>query len=125
MKGGDSPTGGDVKGGGGPLLAWGGLQLTLGAGLAAFSEFTPALLFIASAAPVLVLAAWNRARPPHERARLLPAISLPVVLVAIGLAAAAIGLTAGLWLSLVGGEIALFGAIWLARELLGERRWAP
>jgi len=114
-----------VKGGGGPLLAWGCLQLTLGAGLAAFSEFTPALLFIVSAAPVLVLAAWNRARPPRERARLLPAISLPVVLVAIGLAAAAIGLTAGLWLSLVGAEIALFGAVWLARELYAERRWAP
>jgi hypothetical protein len=107
------------------LLIWGCLQLTLGAGLAAFSEFVPALLFLASAAPVLVLAAWNLARPPRERPRLLPARSMPVVLIAIGLAAAAIGLTAGLWLSLVGAEIALFGTVWLGRELHEERRWAP
>lgn len=107
-----------------PLLFWGCLQLILGAGLAAFSEVVPALLFLASAAPVLVLAAWNLARPPRERPRLLPALSLPVVLIAIGLAAAAIGLTAGLWLSLVGAEIVLFGAVWLVRELYEERRWA-
>jgi len=114
-----------VRGGGGPLLTWGCLQLVLGAGLAAFSEFVPALLFLAAAAPVLALAAWNRRRPPREKPRLLPAVSLPVVIVAIGLATAAVGLTAGLWLSLVGGEIVLFGAVWLARELYDERRWAP
>jgi hypothetical protein len=114
-----------MRGGSAPLLAWGCLQLALGAGLAAFSEMVPALLFLVSAAPVLVLAAWNRRRPARERARLLPALSLPVVLVAVGLAGAAIGLTAGLWLCLVGGEIALFGAVWLARELHEERRLAP
>jgi len=107
-----------------PLLFWGCLQLILGAGLAAFSELVPALLFLASAAPVLVLAAWNLVRPPRERPRLLPGLSVPVVLIAIGLAAAAIGLTAGLWLSLVGAEIFLFGAVWLGRELYEERRWA-
>ena len=107
-----------------PLLFWGCLQLILGAGLAAFDEVVPALLFLASAAPVLLLAAWNVARPPRERPRLLPSLSVPVVLIAVGLAAGAIGLTAGLWLSLVGAEIFLFGAVWLGRELYEERRWA-
>lgn len=105
-----------------PLLAWGCLQLLLGAGLAAFSEGAPALLFLASAAPVLILAAWTRARPPSEEPRLLPGVSVPVVVLAVGAATAAVGLTAGLWLSLVGGEIALFGAVWLGRELREERR---
>jgi len=108
-----------------PPLAWGCLQLLLGAGLAAFSEFVPALLFLASAAPVLVLAAWNRARPAGGEPRLLPAISVPVVVLAVGAALAALGLTAGLWLSLVGAEVALFGAVWLGRELSEERGRAP
>ncbi|MGH2975277.1 MAG: hypothetical protein ACRDLL_10480 [Solirubrobacterales bacterium] len=112
-----------MNGGSAPLLAWGCLQLLLGAGLAAFSEGAPALLFLASAAPVLVLAAWHRARPASEEPRLLPALSLPVVVLAVGAATAALGLTAGLWLGLVGVEIALFGAVWLARELIEEQRW--
>jgi hypothetical protein len=104
-------------------LAWGLLQLLLGAGLAASSEGAPALLFLAAAAPVLALAAWNRAHPAKDEPRLLPALSVPVVVLAVGLAAAAVGLTAGLWLGLVGAEIALFGAIWLGREISEERRW--
>jgi len=112
-----------MRGASAPLLAWGCLQLLLGAGLAAFSEGVPALLFLAAAAPALTLAAWNRARPASERARSLPALSLPVVVLAVGAALAALGLTAGLWLSLVGAEIALFGAVWLGRELREERRW--
>jgi hypothetical protein len=107
----------------GPLLAWGCLQLVLGAGLAAFSETTPALLFLAAAAPVLALAAWSWRRPESDSPRLLPALSLPTVIVAVGLATAAVGLTAGLWLSLIGAEIVLFGAVWLGRELSQERGW--
>jgi hypothetical protein len=106
-----------------PLLAWGCLQLLLGAGLVAFSETVPALLFLAAAAPVLVLAAWHRTQRPADSPRLLPQLSLPVVLVAVGLATATIGLTAGLWLGLVGAEITLFGAVWLGREIRQERRW--
>jgi hypothetical protein len=112
-----------MKGASAPLLVWGCLQLLLGAGLAAFSEGTPALLFLAAAAPVLCLAAWNRARPAGEDPRLLPSLSVPVVVLALGAALAALGLTAGLWLCLVGGEIALFGAVWLGRELREEGRW--
>lgn len=111
-----------MRGGSSPLLAWGCLQLLLGAGLAAFSEAVPALLFLAAAAPVLGLAAWNRARPPRGEPRLLPTVSLPVAVLATGASLAALGLTAGLWLSLVGAELALFGAVWLGRELWEERR---
>jgi hypothetical protein len=113
-----------MRGAGAPLLAWGCLQLLLGAGLAAFSEGTPALLFLAAAAPVLCLAAWNRVRPASDEPRLLPALSIPVVVLAVGAALAALGLTAGMWLCLVGGEIALFGAVWLGREIAQERGWA-
>src|SRR4051795_4848022 len=112
-----------MNGGGAPLLDWGSLQLLLGAGLATFSEGVPALLFLAAAAPVLCLAAWNRVRPASEDPRLLPSLSIPVVVLALGAALAALGLTAGLWLSLVGGEVALFGAVWLGRELREEHRW--
>lgn len=112
-----------MKGGSSPLLAWGCLQLLLGVGLAAFTEGVPALLFLASAAPVLALAAWNLAWPASEEPRLLPALSLPVAVLAVGVALAALGLTAGLWLCLVGAEIAVFAAVWLGRELIEERRW--
>lgn len=111
-----------MKSGSAPLLAWGCLQLLLGAGLAAFSEGAPALLFLASAAPVLVIAAWTGVRPPREEPRLLPGLSVPVVVLAVGAALGAVGLTAGLWLTLIGGEIALFGAVWLGRELWEEQR---
>jgi len=114
-----------MRGASAPLLAWGCLQLLLGGGLAAFSEATPALLFLAAAAPVLALAAWNWKRPQADSPRLLPALSVPTVIVAVGLATAVAGLTAGLWLGLIGVEIALFGAIWLGREVRDERRWEP
>jgi hypothetical protein len=112
-----------MRGGSAPLLAWACLLLVLGAGLTAFSEPVAALLFLGGAVPLLLLAAWNRARPPSERPRLLAAVSVPVVVLVVGASLAALGLTAGLWLCLVGGEIALFGAVWLGRELWEERRW--
>lgn len=114
---------GEVRGGGGPLFAWGCLQLLLGAGLAAFSEPLPALLFLGGAVPLFALAAWNRARPPADAPRLLPSLSIPVAVLAVGLATAAVGFTAGLWLGLVGGEIALLGVVWLAIEIGRERGW--
>jgi hypothetical protein len=94
----------------------------LGAGLTAFAEPVPALLFVAGAAPVLSIAAWNQARPPRSEPRTLPRLSMPVVVLAVGVAGAAVGLTAGVWLIVVGAEVALFGAVWLGRELLEERR---
>jgi hypothetical protein len=111
-----------VRGGAAPLLAWGGLLIVLGAGLAVWSGGAPSLLLVGGALPLLVLAAWSAARPPRDGARRLPRVSVPVVVVAVGLALAALGLTAGLWLGLVGGELALVGVVWLGRELLDERR---
>lgn len=112
-----------MKGSAAAPLAWGLLLLLLGAILGvAFSEPVPALLFVIGAAPVLAVAAWNQARPARAEPRLLPRLSVPVVVLAVGLAVAAVGLTAGAWLGIVGGEIALFGAVWLGRELVDERR---
>jgi hypothetical protein len=45
-----------------------------------------------------------------------------VVVIALGGALAAIGLTGGLWLVLIGAEVAAFGLVWLWREIAGERR---
>jgi hypothetical protein len=110
------------KGGGGPLLAWACLLLALGAMLGIWSGGTPALLFLVGAVPLIVVSAWNHARPPHGRPRLLARVSVPVVVAAIGGSVGAIGFTAGLWLGLIGAEIAVFGLIWLAREIVVERR---
>jgi hypothetical protein len=114
---------GGAKGGGGPLLDWAFLLLALGAMLAIWSEGSAsALLFLVGAIPLMLTSAWNRARPAPGGPRLLARASVPVVAIAVGVALAAIGLTGGLWLVLIGGEIALFGLVWLAREVIGERR---
>ena len=114
---------GGPTGGGGPLLAWACLLLALGAMLAIWSEGSAtALLFLVGPIPLILVAAWNRARPAPGGPRLLARVSVPVVVIAIGAALAAIGLTGGLWLVLIGGEIALFGLVWLAREMTLERR---
>jgi hypothetical protein len=114
---------GGPKGGGGPFLAWACLLLALGAMLAIWSEGdASSLLFLVGAIPLLLTSAWNRARPAPGAPRLLARVSVPVVVVAIGAALAAIGLTGGLWLVLIGAEVALFGLVWLAREIFLERR---
>jgi hypothetical protein len=114
---------GGPKGGGGPLLAWASIMLALGAMLAIWSEGdASSLLFLVGAIPLLALSAWNRARPAPGGPRLLARVSVPVVVTALGAALAALGLTGGLWLVLIGGEVALFGLVWLAREVTLERR---
>jgi hypothetical protein len=112
-----------AKGGGGPLLAWAAIMIALGTMLAIWSEGSAtALLFLVGPIPLILVAAWNRARPAPGGPRLLARVSVPVVVIAIGAALAAIGLTGGLWLVLIGGEVALFGLVWLAREMTLERR---
>jgi len=116
---------GGAKGGGGPFLAWACLLLALGTMLAIWSEGDPSsLLFLVGAIPLLLTSAWNRARPAPGGPRLLARVSVPVVVTALGVALAAVGLTGGLWLVLIGGEIALFGLVWLSREVALERRGA-
>jgi hypothetical protein len=104
------------------LFAWGSLQLVLGLGLLAWAEGAPALLLLGGALALYLGAAWCLLLAHDPGPRLLPAVSMPVLLVAVGTAAAAVGLTAGLWLVLVGAEIAVFGLIWLWREMRQERR---
>jgi hypothetical protein len=110
-----------AKGGGAPLIAWACLQLALGAMLALWSGGTPALLFLLGAGVLLLIAAWNRAVPPPGGPRTLPSRSLPVAVLAVGASLAAVGLTAGLWLILIGAELAAFALVWLWRELASER----
>lgn len=111
-----------MKGGAVPVAVWGALLVVLGAGLAVWSGSSISLFLVGGGALVLGLAALDWLAPVRREARVLPRVSLPVVLVALGAALAAIGLTAGLWLSLIGGELAVFGLVWLWREYLAERR---
>ena len=111
------------KGGGGPLLAWSCIMLALGTMLAIWSGGSAtALLFLVGPVPLVTLAGWNHARPAPGAPRLLARVSVPVMVTAVGMALAAVGLTGGLWLILIGGEIAVFGLAWLAREMVDERR---
>jgi hypothetical protein len=104
---------------------WGGLVVVLGIGLAIWSGgISVGLLLAQAGVAVLALGLLQVWRRPGGGARLLPRFSLPTVLLALGGAAAAVGLTAGLWLVLVGGELALFGAVWLGREMRQERQAA-
>jgi hypothetical protein len=113
---------GGPKGGGGPLLAWSSIMVALGTMLAIWTAgSTTALLFLAGPATHIPLAALNRRRPAPGRPRLLARVSVPVVVTAIGAALAAVGLTAGLWLVLIGAEIGGFGLVWLVVEIARER----
>jgi peptidoglycan/LPS O-acetylase OafA/YrhL len=71
----------------------------------------------------LGIAAERRAARPDDRGlRRLPDLSLPTVLVVIGVAVALDGLAFGLWLILIGLLIVLLGGAALVRELTDERR---
>lgn len=102
---------------------WGMLLVILGGGLTIWSGGVGIGLLLAQGGlAALALALLQARRPPRPRPRLLPRLSLPTVVLALGLAAAALGLTAGLWLVLIGAEVALFALVWLAREIVAERR---
>lgn len=109
-----------ARGGGAPLLAWAGLQLALGTMLALWSEGAAALLFLVGAGVLLLMAAWNRLVPAPAGPRTLAARSVPVTVLAVGAALAAVGLAVGLWLFLIGAELAAFAAVWLWRERAAE-----
>ena len=116
---------GGPKGGGGPLLAWSAIMVALGLMLAIWTAGSPSsLLFLVGPASLIPLAAFSRLRPAPGGPRLLARVSVPVVVIAVGAALAAIGLTGGLWLFLIGAEIGVFGLVWLIVEMTGERRRA-
>jgi hypothetical protein len=107
------------------LLAWAAWLTALAAMLAIWSpgNATPLLLF-AGGVPAAAAAAYSWRRPGDDDPRLISDSSAGAVLVAIGISVGLVGTTAGLWLALVGGEIAAFGAGALLRELRGMRRAA-
>jgi hypothetical protein len=108
------------------LLGWAAWLTALGVMLAIWSpgSATPLLLF-AGGAPALAAAAYSWRRPVDlERPRLISDSSLGTVVLALGIAIALVGATAGLWLALVGGEIGAFGLGMLLRELRTMRRRA-
>jgi hypothetical protein len=112
-----------VKNGAAFAAFWGLLLVILAAGLTIWSGGVGVGLLLAQGGfGAWALALLQLRRPPQPRARLLPRLSLPTVVLALGLATAALGLTAGLWLILIGAEIALFALVWLAREIVTERR---
>lgn len=116
---------GGPKAGGGPLLAWSAIMVALGAMLAIWTAGSAtALLFLVGPASLVSLAAFSRLRPAPGGPRLLARVSVPVVVIAIGAALAAVGLTGGLWLVLIGAQIGGFGLVWLVVEMRGERRRA-
>ena len=99
-----------------------GLALWLGALSALLwvwthDDLAPALLS-GTAVAIGLVALYGAARGDAPVARLLPDSSLPVVVLVVGLAMMLNGLAFGLWLILIGAEIALLGAIGLVGEFL-------
>lgn len=108
------------------LLVWGallwvhtGLQFAFGT-----NATQVALLGGAGTACVLAALAWwaLRAWPPRERVYVVPDLSLPTALVAVGLAAALVGAELGPTLIAVGAGCVAIGAGGVVRELRAERR---
>ncbi len=106
------------------LFGWGAWLGVLAAMLAIWSPGSAApLLLFAGGTPALAAAAYSWRRPGDlERRRLISDSSMGTVVLVIGIAVALVGTTAGLWLALVGGEIAAFGLGLLIRELRAMRR---
>jgi hypothetical protein len=84
-------------------------------------ELPPALLSAAAAATWL-LGGWLALRRRRRELRLIPDLSLPTVLLALGAAAAANGAVFGLWLILIGAGLAALGLAGVLRELAAARR---
>jgi hypothetical protein len=81
-------------------------------------------LALGAAAVVLVLGGLLAARPPHERARLLPDTSYATVALAVGVVMIGLGLLFGQWLYLMGAGVVVLGLAGIAREALAARRSA-
>jgi hypothetical protein len=85
-------------------------------------NLTP-LLLLGGAVPAAGAGAYALRRPePIRGARLITDSSVATVIVAVGVAVAMVGITAGLWLALVGAEITAFGLGGVLRELRASGR---
>lgn len=84
----------------------------------------PALLSGAAVA-ALAVGAYAARPAPSARARRLPDISVPTVMVTIAVALMLLGLAFGLWVVLLGAWVLAAGLLGLVRELAGQRRGTP
>ena len=110
-----------------PALWLLGLALLLGAlsgvlWVWTHDDLAPALLS-GAAVGIALVALYAAARGGDGPvARLLPESSLPVVVLTFGISMMLNGLAFGLWLILIGAEVALLGAIGLTGEFLTRGR---
>lgn len=110
-----------MKGGVWISCLWASFVIVAGIGLGIWSgDVLLGLLLAGGGIPALAIAAIYQWRPAITTRR-LPQTGMPVLVIAIGLVATAVGLSAGIWLLLIGGQIILVGLLLLARELLAER----
>jgi hypothetical protein len=86
------------------------------------SELVPGLLSLAALGTALLAVFIAILRPPETAERRITTSSVSTVLIVLGAMVAVNGLYAGLWLELIGAELALFGLVWLALEELAKRR---
>jgi hypothetical protein len=105
----------------GALALWIG-TLSLVLWLWTSDDLAPALLAGAAVALALI-AAFAATRPDEAPAtRRVPVSSLPTVVLVFGLAMALNGLAFGLFLILIGAEVAALGLAGLIAQLVAERR---
>lgn len=114
------------------VLGWGILLLVLALPQFAFrvDDMSVALgfggaLFVVALAVIAGLALRRRGRgrrPPARGAEPIPDLSLPTIVVALGISAAVVGAQVGLWLILIGAGTVALGTAGLVRELRAERR---
>ena len=106
------------------LAGWGAMLTVLAVVLLLWSPPQDEWALLAGAAIGLVPLGWIMLAPGgrSDEPRPIPDTSLPTVVVATGIAVIVLGLAAGPWLAVIGGEILLLGAIALIRELRSQRR---
>jgi hypothetical protein len=106
------------------LLGWGLLLLVHTALQFAFGTDQTQVALLGGAGTACVVAAlawWRAARwPPPDTPRVLPDLSVPTVMVAIGLAAALVGAELGPTLVAAGGGLAVLGLAGIVRERRAE-----
>jgi hypothetical protein len=105
----------------GGLAVWmGALSLLLW--LWTSADLPPALLTGAAVALALLAAFAATRREEMARTRRVPLSSLPTVVIVLGLAMALNGLAFGLFLILIGAEVAALGLVGLIAQRVAERR---
>ena len=104
------------------VAAWGAWLAALALMLAFWTpDDLPRFLLGAAALGALAIAGVAPARPDAARDRALPDGSVATVLVAVGVATMMMGIVGGLWLTLIGVGLTVFGLAGVVRELSAQR----